>query len=168
MTVALALPVKVVTKVWCSVGSLTPDKAAWSFELRLDQVGEHDSIFSTEMSLTRFRYRNPKPVVFPCARRNRYRCAHRSPIVIIRKPTWQLLFALRPFEANSHVPPIPRIVELANSQESLFVPMFRGASGRDCSTAILRLAGPDSPATGFVQRTGKPSKNDRRFGSERI
>ena len=43
MAVVLALPVKAVTKVWRSVVSLTPDKAAWSFELRLYQVGDHDS-----------------------------------------------------------------------------------------------------------------------------
>jgi hypothetical protein len=64
MTVVLALPVKVVTKVWRSVGSLTPDKAAWSFELRLDQVGDHDSVFTAEMSLTRFLLPGPQPHFF--------------------------------------------------------------------------------------------------------
>jgi hypothetical protein len=43
MAVVLALPVKVVEKAWRSVVSPTPDKAAWGFEPRLHQVGDHDS-----------------------------------------------------------------------------------------------------------------------------
>jgi hypothetical protein len=81
MTVVLAPPVKVVTKVWCSVGNLTPDKAAWSFELRLDQVGDHDSILTTEMSLTpfvtgtkagRFSVRQAEPLPLRASIANRY------------------------------------------------------------------------------------------------
>ena len=43
LVLCTGLPVKVVTEAWRSVVSQTPDKAAWGFELRLHQVGDHDS-----------------------------------------------------------------------------------------------------------------------------
>jgi hypothetical protein len=81
--IVLALPVKVVRKVWCSVESLTPDKAAWSFELRLHQVGDHDSFCRQRCHSRRFVFGTKASPFFRHIGRNRYRCALRRLIAII-------------------------------------------------------------------------------------